>query len=88
MRLPLLLGAHPRKYLEGAIVPLGAGEWMVTSEHHKDSVIHLCCADDITLLPTPLDGSPVTVKGPRVVYVRIEHPGSELFVNVFAEKQK
>lgn len=87
MRLPLILGARPRKYFEGPVVPLGDGEWVVTAEHHVDSEIHLCCADNITLLPTPLDGSPIRVRGPRAVYIRVEREGHEQFINVFAERQ-
>ena len=87
MRFPLILGADPKRLREGPLIPLGAGEWDIRMEQHVDSEVHICCANRMDLLPTLLDGSPVKVQGPMVVYIQISKPGTEKFLNVFAEQK-
>jgi len=82
MRLPLLIGGRPRLIREGAKVPLGWGEWVITS-NHNNSKVRLIHGDKITPLNALVK---LSIFGPLVVQIIIIECGSEDSIDVYAEK--
>lgn len=84
MKVPLLLGARPLYVKQGALVPLGVGEWTVTGNQQDSQILIDCIVEDVTR-SYPL---PVTITGPAWVRVIVTKPGSEQLITVLAERVK
>lgn len=84
MQVPLLLGARPLYVKQGALIPLGVGEWTVTGNQQDSQILIDCIVEDVTR-SYPL---PVTITGPVWVRVIMAKPGSENMVSVHAERTK
>lgn len=84
MRLPLLVAARPKFTAGGPTVLLSDGCWAIVIDHvrgeHSSLAIHINGNG-----PTPLPCKHIT--GPCTVSVQITSPGSEDYINVFAELQ-
>jgi hypothetical protein len=90
MRLPLLIGARPR-FCVSPRIPLGAGSWVVTS-NHKDSQILIDYKLGGRAATCPLNGSPVEIDVPDnticIIQAIVTVPGSEEHLDVYAERTK
>jgi len=88
VRLPLLIGARARNLVggKGPLVPLGEGNWYISS-NHKDSQILIECTGADTNVPVshPINGVPIVVYGRCRVQVVINKVGSEDSLDIYAE---
>lgn len=86
MKVPLLIGARPRMMNKrGPLIPLGVGEWNITSSH-VDSQISVDCNLDDVQFSYPLDHDIVKVEGPIWIRVIMHVPGNEEYFDVYAER--
>lgn len=84
MRLPLILGAEPKKFSNNAAVSLKIGKWKIVCENVKDTLMLL----HLSSLTDPLElKHEMLVNGPAVAKISILKPGSESYIAVFAELQ-
>lgn len=83
MKLPLLFGANPRNKPLGPVVMLGAGGWVINS-NHKDSHILIGFVDDNSVPLVLKEG--MVMRGPKKVQLTFGISGSEPSVDVFATK--
>lgn len=82
MKLPLLLGARPLFVKQGALIPLGMGSWNVTGNHTDSQICLDCIIEDVSTIHS----LPVTITGPAWVRVKVDKPGSENSLDVYAER--
>lgn len=82
MKLPLLLGARPLFVKQGALIPLGMGNWTVTGNQKDSQILIDCIVEDVSVAH-PL---PVTITGPAWVRVIVEKAGTESSLDIYAER--
>jgi hypothetical protein len=82
MRLALMVGHIPGKVSSmGPVVSLPEGNWRVNTERVIDTILHVE-SDSPVVPPAGLMALP----GPCKVRCIVDKPGSEPYINVFAER--
>lgn len=84
-RLALLVGARPQHCVEGPIVRLLPGHWILRIEGLKDSILVLTTESFDSKELT--DGFLFDTFEPADFQIKFQKRGTESFINVFADAQ-